>query len=271
MSLITRARGLLQFLLRRGDLEEELNTEVEEYFETLVDRQVQRGVPVQEARRLVRLNFESSEQVKEKVRDVRTGAGMIATLRDIKYASRALRKHRAFAVVTILTLALGIGATTAIFSVVYAVLLQPLPYRDVNRLVMLFQTGREDSRQPFLLSDLQALKSQSRSFSDIAIYYKDTGFSRVTLTGISEPRSVQGGYVSNNLFAILGMAPSVGRVFTANDELRAERVVVLSHKLCAQRFGSIPNAIGKDLEIAGASFQVIGVMPANFQFPAHDI
>lgn len=271
MSLITRARGLLQFLLRRGDLEKELNNEVEEYFETLVDRQVQRGVPVKEARRLVRLNFEGSEQVKEKVRDVRTGAGMIAALRDLKYALRVLRKHRPFAVVTILTLALGIGATTAIFSVVYAVLLQSLPYRDVNRLVMLFQTGREDSRQPFLLSDLQALKAQCRSFSDIAIYYKDTGFSRVTLTGVSEPRSVQGGYVSNNFFSILGMAPSIGRVFTADEESRGERVMILSHKLCTQRFVSMPNPIGKGVEIDGASFQIIGVMPANFQFPARDI
>ncbi len=271
MSLITRGRALLQLLLRRGDLERELNNEVEEFFDTLVDRQVQRGVPVQDARRLVRVNFENSEHVKEKVRDARTGAGIIAILRDVKYASRALRRNRAFATVTILTLALGIGATTAMFSVVYSVLLQSLPYRNVNRLVMLFQTGREDSRQPFLLSDLQALKSQCRSFSDIAIYYKDTGFSRVTLTGISEPRSVQGGYVSNNFFAILGMAPSVGRVFTAPEESRAERVVVLSHKLCAKRFGSIPNAIGKNLEIDGASFQVIGVMPANFQFPSRDI
>ncbi len=184
---------------------------------------------------------------------------------------RAVRKHRGFAAVTILTLALGIGATTAIFSIVYAVLLQPLPYRDANRLVMLFQTGREDSRQPFLLSDLQALKSQCRSFSDIAIYYKDTGFSRVTLTGVSEPRSVQGGYVSNDFFTILGMAPSIGRVFTADEESRGERVVILSHKLCAQRFVSIPNAIGKGLEIDGANFRVIGVMPANFQFPARDI
>jgi predicted permease len=268
---MTSIRGLFQLLLHGSEKEAELNSEIQAYFEMQIDRQVQRGVPIEEARRLVRLNFEGSEQVKEKVRDVRTGAGIIATLRDLKYALRALGKHRAFAVVTILTLALGIGATTAIFSVVYAVLLQPLPYRDANRLVMLFQTGREDSRQPFLLSDLEVVKSQCRSFSEIAICYKDTGFSRVTLTGISEPRAVQGGYVSNRFFPILGIAPAVGRVFTADEESLGERVVVLSHKLCAQRFGSIPNAIGKHLEIDGASFQIIGVMPANFQFPARDV
>jgi predicted permease len=271
MSLILRIRGLLQLLLRRGELEQELNDEVGEYFATLVDRQVRRGVPLEEARRLVRLHFEGSEQVKEKVREARTGAGIISVVRDLKYALRTLRKNRTFAAVTILTLALGIGATTAIFSVVYAVLLKPLPYHDANRLVLLFQTSREDSRQPFLLSDLQTLRSQNRNFSDIAIYYKDTGFSRVTLSGASEPQSAQGGYVSNNFFPLLGIAPSVGRVFTADEELRGERVVLLSHKLCIQRFGSVANAIGKTAEIDGARFQIIGVMPPNFEFPARDV
>lgn len=219
----------------------------------------------------MRLNLEGSEQVKEKVRERRTGAGIISIVRDLKYAIRTLRKNRTFSAVTILTLALGIGATTAIFSVVYAVLLQPLPYRDSNRLVLLFHTGERDSSQPFLLSDLQVLKSQNRNFSEIAVYYKDTGFSRVTLTGVREPKSAQGGYVSANFFPLLGMAPSLGRIFTADEEVRGERVVVLSHKLCAERFGSLSNAIGKYLEIDGAKFQVIGVMPPNFLFPARDV
>lgn len=271
MSFATRIRGTLQLLLRRRDLDEDLNSEVESYFETLVDRQVQRGLSIDEARRSVRLNCEGSEQVKEKVREGRTGAGVISVIRDLKWAIRTLRKNRVFAAVTILTMALGIGATTAIFSVVYTVLLQPLPYQDSNRLILLFQTGQQDSREPFLLSDLQVLKSQNRTFSDIAVYYKDTGFSRVSLTGINEPKSAQGGYVSDNFFPLLGLAPSFGRVFTAEEELRGERVVVLSHKLCADRFGSPPNAIGKYLEIDGAKFQVIGVMPANFLFPARDV
>jgi putative ABC transport system permease protein len=182
MSLTARLRALFQLLFRRGQTEAELNSEIQSYFEIQVEREMQRGMSAEEARRWVRLNFEGSEQVKERVREVRTGAGIISAVRDLKYALRTLRKNRFFAAVTILTLALGIGATTAIFSVVYAVLLKPLPYRDANRLVSLFQTGPEDSRQPFLLPDLQTLKAQSRSFSDIAVFYKDTGFSRVTLT-----------------------------------------------------------------------------------------
>jgi len=271
MSLTSRIREVVRLLLHRNEKEAELDSEIHAYFQTQVDRLIQRGMSPEGARRLVRLKFEGSEQVKEKVREVRTGAGIISIVRDLKYALRTLRKNRTFAAVAILTLALRIGATTAIFSVVYAVLLQPLPYRNVNRLVLLFQSGRDDARQPFLFSDLQSLKSQSRSFSDIATYYKDTGFSRVTLTGGNEPSSAQGGYVSSNFFPILGLAPSGGRVFTADEESRGERVVVLSHKLCVQRFGSVLNAVGKELEIDGSRFQVVGIIPAAFQFPARDV
>ncbi len=271
MSVIRRVRELFRLLLHREENEAELNSEVEAYFDIQVERQMQRGMTRDEARRWVRLSFDGSEQVKERVREVRTGAGVISTVRDFNYALRTLGKNRLFAGVSILTLALGIGATTAIFSVVYAVLLEPLPYYDANRLVSLFQAGPEDSRQPFLLSDLEAFKAQSRSFSEIAVYYKDTGFSRVTLTGINEPKSAHGGYVSGNLFSLLGMTPSYGRTFTEDEQLRGERVVVLSHKLCMQRFGSIPNAIGRSIEIDGSPFQIIGVMPTDFQFPAPDV
>ena len=271
MSLTTRVREIAQLLLHRDKQEAELDSEIEAYLKAQVDRHIRRGLSAEEARRLVRLNFEGPEQVKEKTREARTGAGIILALRDLKYALRTLRKNQTFAAVTILTLALGMGATTAIFSIVYAVLLKPLPYPNVNRLVLLFQSGSDDARQPFLFWDLQMLKSQNRSFSDIAVYYKDSGFSGVTLTGANEPISAQGGYVSSNLFRILGLPPSVGRVFTADEELRGERVVVLSHKLCLQRFGSVPEAVGKQLEIDGLHFQVIGVMPATFQFPARDV
>src|SRR5260370_38454640 len=101
------------------------------------------------------------------------------------------------------------------FSVFHAVLLRPLPYPDPGRLALLFQNSPGDSRQPILWPDFEILKSQGQSFADLAVYYKNTGFSRVTLTGIAEPESVQGGYVSANFFPLLGVAPLVGLVFTA--------------------------------------------------------
>ena len=271
MLWLRRLGVLARTFVRPRQQERELDCEVQNYYETLIDRQVERGLPREEARRLMRLRFEGPEQVKARVREVRTGASLISTGRDFRQAFRILRKNPVFAAVAILTLALGIGATTAIFSVVYAVLLQPLPYRAVSQLVLLFQTGPDDARQPFLLPDLQLLQSQSQSFSDLAVYYKNTGFSRVTLTGLGEPESVQGGYVTANFFPLLGMAPSVGRVFTREEESRGERVVVLSHALWQRRFGSAPDAVGKSLRVDGISFQVIGALPANFQFPARDV
>src|SRR6185295_4262041 len=115
---------------------------------------------------------------------------------DLRFAVRLARKHPGFWAITTLTLSLGIGATTAIFSVVYAVLLRPLSYRDPGRLVQVWNTGAGDPRQPVLFSDFLTWKSQTNSFEDLAVYYKNTGVSRATLTRGAEPDSVQGGFVS---------------------------------------------------------------------------
>src|SRR5260370_39828385 len=163
----------------------------------------------------------------------------VGIVRDLHYALRSTRKSPGFAVVTILTLALGIGASTAMFSVIYAVLLRPLPYHDPGRLALLFQSSPADSRQPIVLPDFEILKSQSQSFSDLAVYYKNTGFSRVTLTSIAEPESVQDGYVSNNFFPLLRVAPLIGRVFTTEEQAQREQVVVLSNALWRRRFRSV--------------------------------
>jgi putative ABC transport system permease protein len=195
----------------------------------------------------------------------------VGILRDFHYALRTLRKNPSFALVTILTLALGIGANTAMFSVIYAVLLRPLPYHDPNRLALLYQSSPTDSRQPLLLPDFEILKGEGQSFSDVAVYYKNTGFSRVTLTGIDEPESVQAGYVSANFFPLLGIAPQRGRAFTADEQAQRQQVVVLSNALWRRRFGSVPDLAGKTLEIDGNTFQVIGVMPPDFQFPAREV
>ena len=118
---------------------------------------------------------------------------------DVRYAFRTFRKAPGFAVVAVLTLALGMGANTAIFSVVNAVLLRGLPYRDPGRLVLF--------TEPVVLEDFEAWKSQTRSLEAMAVYYKNTGFSRVSLTGGMEPESVQGAFVSADFFPLMGVAP----------------------------------------------------------------
>jgi putative ABC transport system permease protein len=195
---------------------------------------------------------------------------MVSSLRqDLRYALRQLLRCPGFTVVVVLTLALGIGATTAVFSVIEAVMLRSLPYPNPNRLVLL--TDAEDPENGgFLLKDIDLLRSQSRSFSDIAFYYRDSGFSNVTLTIGLEPESVQGAFVSSDMFSILGVAPTIGRVFTPDEVTRRDRVVALSHGLWARHFGLSPEVIGTDIRIDGESFRVIGVMPPTFQFPARD-
>jgi putative ABC transport system permease protein len=195
---------------------------------------------------------------------------MISSLaQDLRYALRQLLGSPGFSAVVVLTLALGIGTNTAVFSVIEAVMLRALPYMQPERLTLL--TDAQDRENGgFLLRDLELLRSYKHSFSDIAFYYRDSGFSNVTLTIGPEPESVQGAFVSSNLFPILGVAPALGRVFTSDEEIRRDRVVVLSHALWARRFGLSPHVIGTNIRIDGGSFQVIGVMPPIFQFPARD-
>jgi predicted permease len=180
---------------------------------------------------------------------------------DIRHAGRCMRRNPGFTAVAVFTLALGIGANTAIFSVVNAVLLRPLPYNDPGRLVELSTISYDH---------FEFLKRGSHSFEHMAVYYRNTGWSRVTLTGIDEPESFQAAFVSTDFFPTLGVAPAIGRVFTAAEESKRERVTVLSDALWRRRFSATQDVVGKTLEIDGANFQVIGVMPPEFQMPARE-
>jgi putative ABC transport system permease protein len=189
---------------------------------------------------------------------------------DLRDASRTLRRSPSFTAIAILTLALGIGANTAMFSVVNAVILRPLPYQDPDRLSMLWTTDpkrdirEEGTSYPTFLD----WRSQSRAFADMAICSRGNP---VTLTGGNEPERVMGEAVSANLFPLLGVTPIHGRTFSDREEQQRERVVVLSYALWQRRFGASRDAIGKSVEVDGQTFQVIGVMPAAFYFPTKDV
>jgi predicted permease len=189
--------------------------------------------------------------------------GLDSALQDLRYALGALGKSPGFTLAAVLTLAIGIGGSSAIFSVVEAVLLRPLPYHEPQRLGVL--------ADGMTATDFDALKANTRSFDDMAVYYRPGGRTLVTLTAPGEPEPVQGGFVSASFFPILGLAPMAGRWFTRDEETRGERVILLAHSLWMRRFGGDRNAIGKTLQIDGVDRQVIGVMPPAFQFPASDI
>ena len=185
-------------------------------------------------------------------------------LKDIRYGLRSLIKHPTFTIVCIVTLALGIGANTAIFTVVNAVVLRPLPFADADRLTMIWTTKDANQEQPLSFGDYNDLKDQTKSFSAIGAASPLWNFS---LTGAGEPEPVQGLYVSANLFELLRVAPARGRNFTAEeDRVGGTPVAIISHGLWERRFGGDQNIVGKSITVSGSSATIIGVMPQHFQF-----
>jgi putative ABC transport system permease protein len=204
------------------------------------------------------------------VRSRRSGLRPELIAADVRYAFRTLRRNPGFAIVVLLTLALGIGANAAIFSVVNGVLLRPLPYRDADRLMVI----RGDLKRPGL-NDIPAsageyvdYRDRSHAFEQVAAY--DTvGFN---LTGGGEPERVDGAIVSTTLFSLLGASAQVGRTLVADeDQPGRDDVVVLSHSLWTRRFSANPAIVGQTIPVDGRPAQVVGVMPAAFQFPDRSI
>src|SRR5262245_58665996 len=179
---------------------------------------------------------------------------------DLRYGERMLMKNPGFTLIGVITLALGIGANTAIFSVVNAVLLRPLPYKEPDRLAMLWTDDVKRDLHEELTSDriFQNWRSQSETFAGMAIFGE-----RAKVLTDESPERVKMAYVSANLFSLLGVTPEMGRTFLPEENERRERVILLSHALWQGRFGGDPNVIGKTLRFdAMDSGQIIGVMPA---------
>jgi putative ABC transport system permease protein len=173
-----------------------------------------------------------------------------------------------FTATALITLILGIGATTAIFSVVYAVLLRPLPYRDPERLLHIVADEPSDKRSGVHLRLFDALRAQGRSLEQVAIYYRNTGWSRVIVGGRENPEQVQAGFASTELFPVLGVAPLLGRTFDEEEVRRSEPVAVISHGLWLRRFSGSAGVLGQSIDVDDKPFTIIGVMPREFQFPA---
>jgi hypothetical protein len=185
---------------------------------------------------------------------------MQTLLQDLRYGARTLIKKPGFAAVAVVTLALGIGANTAIFSVVNAVLLRPLNYREPERIVTVLQEGRH----PVSPANFMDLKAGGRSFDGVAAAEAWGG----TLQGGDRPELVAGLRMGEGLFTLLGVPPLVGRTFQADDYgAGRDRVLVLSHELWQRKFGGDASVVGRQLQLSGESYTVVGVMPPEFQFP----
>src|SRR5689334_4996974 len=190
---------------------------------------------------------------------------MDSILQDVRYAFRRLRKSPGFALIAVLTLALGIGANTAIFSVVNTVLLRSLPYKDAGQLVSVWEVLNQVAQQMFALAEFLDHQSQNHSFTDMAAYRS----MYLTLTGQGAPEQLDGMIVSANLFSLLGVSAERGRIFEPEDgRAGAARVAIISHNFWQERFGGDPNVIGKTLTLSDEPVTVIGVMPSGFQDPS---
>jgi len=188
---------------------------------------------------------------------------------DVRYAVRSLRRSPGFAAVAAFTLALGIGANTAIFSVLNGVILKPLPYADPDRLVILWESTRDLPEITVSYPDYLDWRARTHSFADIAIY---NGYDVFNLTGRGEPERVRGGLASSNLFSVLGVKPQFGRTFTPlDDRPGAPRVAVITDALWKRRFAGDRGVIGQTVQLDDDSYTIVGVMPASFRYTPADI
>jgi predicted permease len=256
----------LRSLFLRKKVETELDDELRFHFEKQVSKFIQSGMAPEEAKRRARLEFGGIEQLKEEHRDAR-GVSFIETLlQDVRYGLRMLRKNPGFTAIAVLTLALGIGANTAIFSLVNTVLLRPLPYKDADQLVTVWGYNRTRGFTTDLVSplDFADWRSQNSVFEGIAASTDVT----YTLTGLGEPALLIAYSFSSDYFHVLGVAPLLGRTFLPEEEQPGKNhVTVLSYSFWQSRLGGDRDIVGKTLTLDGEPYTIIGVMPQAFKYP----
>jgi putative ABC transport system permease protein len=272
--LASRIRGLLMW--RR--LDEEFDLEVAAHLELLTQDNIRRGLPPDEARRQAILRFGGPVQIKEQQHEDRSLPFIETTMQDIRYGIRALRKSPAYSLVAIATLAIGIGAGTAVFSFVSAVLFRALPYKAAGELVRIFETNplRKWTRNNAAPANYADWRSRNKSFTDIAAYEQfnadGSGASDVFLTGYGEPQGLKALSVSGNLFLVLGAVPLLGRTFVEEEQWEGRsRVAILSYGLWQSAFGGDPGIVGTTITLSGRGYDIVGVMPRTFFFPGRDV
>ena len=259
MNLWARFRSWTKAMLRRTRMENEMDEEMRFHIAAHAAQLVNRGLSPDEARRQARLEFGGISTAKEECRDV-VGVTFLETLlQDLKHGIRSMLRTPMFTATAIGVLALGIGANTAIFSVVDAVLLRPLAYRDPGKLVTVLMNGDG----PVAPANYVDWRDQSHSFTAMGA----ADFWSPNLTGIDSPENVGGLKITQNLFPMLGIEPMLGRLFIeGEDKEGAEREVILSYRLWQRKFSGDPGVLGKPIVLDGNAYIVVGVMPQGFQF-----
>jgi putative ABC transport system permease protein len=268
MKLLSSIRTVLAFVFRRSGVEREMEDELQLHLQSRTDDLERRGLSRAEAGRRARMEFGGYQRYKEECREA-LGTRLLGELiTDLRYGLRVLRRNPGFAAIAISILALGVGATTAIFSVVNAVMLKPLPFPTADRLVrvesVIVATGRGGVAS---YPDFLDWRARNHVFDGMAVFRTND----FTLMGPHDPLHLQGAVVSAQLFSQLGVTPAVGRSFLPAEDNPAATSgtdpVILSYGLWQREFGADAWVVGRTLQLGGQPFTVIGVMPQGFQFP----
>ncbi|MBV8859442.1 MAG: ABC transporter permease [Acidobacteria bacterium] len=262
--MLRRLWRRLRALLDRGELDRELDAELRYHVERQAAEYVAGGMTQEEARRAALREFGGVAQSKEECRGAR-GVRPVEDLRqDLLYGLRVLRRNPVFSLVAVLTLALGIGANTALFSITNAVVFRPLPFAEPGRLLTLWECSAKSEESRVIVSPANYLdwREQARSFEEMGAYTED--FNNIS-EDASRPERVAAAIVTPSLFQALGVRPALGRLFLPEEARpEAESVVLLSYGLWQRRFGGDPNVVGENVKLNGAPSTVVGVLPPDF-------
>jgi len=265
MPFASLIRGTVRALTRTEALDRELDEELQSYLELLVDEKTRNGMDAARARREALIELGGVEQVKAAVRHSRHGAAVDSLVRDVRHAGRMMRNKPGFTVVVVLTLALGIGANTALFSTVNAALIRDIPFADADRLVAADKTRDGVPMGPVSRLDYFDISDAATSFEGLAAYVTWES----TVTGEAAPEVVGLMLATWNLLPVLGVDPVVGRHFLREEELAGgSDSALISHRLWHRRFGGDPEVVGTSLFVNGEPRTVVGVVPPGFRFMA---
>jgi len=257
----------LRALFHKEEVEQEMDEELRGFLDAAAKEKMRSGMSQEEARRAARVEMGSLDAVKEEIRSSGWESTLESLWQDVRYGARMLRKSPGFTTVAVLTLALGIGANTVMFSVVNGILLRPLPYPDSGQLMTVVSVGTKNHEimESVSAADFPFVKEQTDVFDGLALY----GYATLTLTGQGEPEQFAGGAAAPELISLLGVKPLLGRNFLPDEVTPGKsHVVILSHRLWQRRFGGDPAIIGKSVELSEQLYAVIGVMPPGFAFPS---
>jgi predicted permease len=276
MSLLSRLDSLRRNFLTRPRVERDLDDELRAHLDQLTAEKSRSGMGHTEARRAACVELGGLEQVKEEVRQVRTGRILGELLGDLRYGIRTLRKNPSFSVIAVLALALGIGVNTAMFSVAYGILFRPLPYPDADRVAVVYMRyfPRDFALGTMCIRDYLIWKENNRAFESPALYRNllmDIGGPGVGGNAGGVPEQVQGASVTASFFSTLAVGPLIGRTFAANEDQPATgSLAVLSESIWRRRYAASSAVLGQTIVVNGTPSTVIGVMSGRFQFPRRD-